>query len=36
VLTLLGCPLGQGFLFSSPVGAAEALAWLTRPQMIAA
>ncbi len=36
VLTLLGCPLGQGFLYSSPVGAAEALAWLARPQVIAA
>jgi EAL domain-containing protein (putative c-di-GMP-specific phosphodiesterase class I) len=36
VLARLGCPLGQGFLYSSPVGANEALAWLDRPQVIAA
>jgi diguanylate cyclase (GGDEF)-like protein len=36
VLAALGCPLGQGFLYSSPVGAAEALTWLTRPQVMAA
>jgi diguanylate cyclase (GGDEF)-like protein len=34
VLAQLGCPLGQGFLYSSPVGPAEALAWLTQPQVL--
>jgi EAL domain-containing protein (putative c-di-GMP-specific phosphodiesterase class I) len=31
VLIQLGCPLGQGYLFSSPVGPNEALTWMTRP-----
>ncbi|MFG1604108.1 EAL domain-containing protein [Actinoplanes sp. NPDC049265] len=30
VLTELGCPLGQGYWFSSPVGPTEALSWMTR------
>ncbi|GLY94913.1 hypothetical protein Acsp02_21680 [Actinoplanes sp. NBRC 103695] len=31
VLIELGCPLGQGYLYSSPVGPNEALTWMTRP-----
>jgi diguanylate cyclase (GGDEF)-like protein/PAS domain S-box-containing protein len=29
LLVRLGCPLGQGFLFSSPLGPTEVLAWMT-------
>ena len=29
VLVQMGCPLGQGYLFSSPMGSTEALAWMT-------
>ncbi|GGL06203.1 putative bifunctional diguanylate cyclase/phosphodiesterase [Mangrovihabitans endophyticus] len=36
MLLRLGCPLGQGFLFSTPVGATEALHWLTGPAAVAA
>ncbi|SFF55752.1 PAS domain S-box-containing protein/diguanylate cyclase (GGDEF) domain-containing protein [Actinoplanes philippinensis] len=35
VLIRLGCPLGQGFLFSSPLGPTEVLAWLRSPQSVA-
>ncbi|GGM99903.1 diguanylate cyclase (GGDEF)-like protein/PAS domain S-box-containing protein [Actinoplanes campanulatus] len=35
VLVRLGCPLGQGFLFSSPLGPTEVLAWLRSTQQIA-
>ena len=31
-LARLGCPLGQGFLYSSPMGSTEALSWLTAPE----
>ncbi|MEV6631151.1 EAL domain-containing protein [Actinoplanes sp. NPDC051470] len=30
VLVELGCPLGQGYLYSSPIGPTEALTWMTR------
>jgi diguanylate cyclase (GGDEF)-like protein/PAS domain S-box-containing protein len=36
VLTGLGCPLGQGYLFSSPVGPTEALALMAQPEPLAA
>jgi EAL domain-containing protein (putative c-di-GMP-specific phosphodiesterase class I) len=36
VLTDLGCPLGQGYLFASPVGPTEALALLAEPEPVAA
>jgi diguanylate cyclase (GGDEF)-like protein/PAS domain S-box-containing protein len=36
VLTELGCPLGQGYLFSSPMTATEALSWLSIPEPVAA
>ncbi|MEV6490057.1 EAL domain-containing protein, partial [Actinoplanes sp. NPDC051633] len=36
VLAELGCPLGQGYLYSSPMTAAEALTWLSVPEPIAA
>lgn len=29
LLIQMGCPLGQGFLFSSPLGPTEVLAWMT-------
>ncbi|GAA2904135.1 hypothetical protein Acy02nite_52170 [Actinoplanes cyaneus] len=29
LLVRMGCPLGQGFLFSSPLGPTEVLAWMT-------
>ncbi|MBO3736021.1 putative bifunctional diguanylate cyclase/phosphodiesterase [Actinoplanes flavus] len=35
VLIRLGCPLGQGYLFSSPLGPTEVLAWLRGTQQIA-
>ncbi|KHD75976.1 putative bifunctional diguanylate cyclase/phosphodiesterase [Actinoplanes utahensis] len=35
VLVRLGCPLGQGYLFSSPLGPTEVLAWLRSAQPIA-
>jgi EAL domain-containing protein (putative c-di-GMP-specific phosphodiesterase class I) len=35
-LAQFGCPLGQGYFFSSPIGATEALAWLADPQPLAA
>ncbi|GGN52783.1 hypothetical protein GCM10010112_00850 [Actinoplanes lobatus] len=35
VLVRLGCPLGQGYLFSSPLGPTEVLAWLRSTQQIA-
>jgi EAL domain-containing protein (putative c-di-GMP-specific phosphodiesterase class I) len=34
-LAELGCPLGQGYLYASPVGPTEALTWLNDPQSIA-
>jgi diguanylate cyclase (GGDEF)-like protein/PAS domain S-box-containing protein len=34
-LAELGCPLGQGYFYSSPVGPTEALTWLNDPQSIA-
>ncbi len=36
LLARLGCPLGQGYLFSRPVSATEALTWMKNPQAIAA
>jgi EAL domain-containing protein (putative c-di-GMP-specific phosphodiesterase class I) len=36
VLAELGCPLGQGYLYSSPMTATEALTWLSVPEPIAA
>jgi diguanylate cyclase (GGDEF)-like protein len=33
-LAELGCPLGQGYLYASPVGPTEALTWLNDPQSI--
>jgi diguanylate cyclase (GGDEF)-like protein/PAS domain S-box-containing protein len=35
LLASLGCPLGQGYLFSSPVGPTEALSLMTDPQPLA-
>ena len=35
-LARLGCPLGQGYFYSSPVGPTEALTWLTSPRALAA
>ncbi|MFI5491296.1 putative bifunctional diguanylate cyclase/phosphodiesterase [Actinoplanes sp. NPDC051859] len=32
ILAQLGCPLGQGYFFSSPLDATEALNWLRAPQ----
>ena len=31
LLARMGCPLGQGYFYSSPVGATEALTWMTAP-----
>ena len=36
LLALLGCPYGQGFFYSSPVDATEALTWMNKSQPIAA
>ncbi|MEV8506397.1 EAL domain-containing protein [Actinoplanes sp. NPDC051475] len=36
ILAQLGCPLGQGYYYSSPLDATEALSWLRNPQPIAA
>jgi EAL domain-containing protein (putative c-di-GMP-specific phosphodiesterase class I) len=35
-LARLGCPLGQGYLYSSPMGSTEALTWMTSSQPMAA
>jgi EAL domain-containing protein (putative c-di-GMP-specific phosphodiesterase class I) len=35
MLARLGCPLGQGYLFSSPVDATEALTWLNNASSVA-
>jgi EAL domain-containing protein (putative c-di-GMP-specific phosphodiesterase class I) len=36
LLARLGCPLGQGFLFSSPVDGTEAIGQMTNRQPLAA
>ena len=36
VLAGLGCPLGQGYLYSTPVDATEALTWMSQPEPLAA
>jgi EAL domain-containing protein (putative c-di-GMP-specific phosphodiesterase class I) len=36
MLARLGCPLGQGYLYSSPMGSTEALTWMLEPQEVAA
>ncbi|MGA5305834.1 putative bifunctional diguanylate cyclase/phosphodiesterase [Nucisporomicrobium flavum] len=36
MLAQLGCPLGQGYYYSSPLDPTEALTWLRNPQPIAA
>jgi EAL domain-containing protein (putative c-di-GMP-specific phosphodiesterase class I) len=36
VLERVGCPLGQGYLYSSPVDATEALTWMSEPATLAA
>jgi diguanylate cyclase (GGDEF)-like protein/PAS domain S-box-containing protein len=36
LLARLGCPLGQGYLFSRPVSATEALVWMTDSATVAA
>jgi diguanylate cyclase (GGDEF)-like protein/PAS domain S-box-containing protein len=36
MLARLGCPLGQGYLYSSPMGSTEALTWMAEPQKVAA
>ncbi|WP_328461107.1 EAL domain-containing protein [Actinoplanes sp. NBC_00393] len=35
LLVRMGCPLGQGYLFSSPLGPTEVLAWMRGPQPLA-
>ncbi|GAA3343322.1 hypothetical protein GCM10020358_41980 [Amorphoplanes nipponensis] len=35
ILAQLGCPLGQGYYYSAPLDATEALAWLRDPQPLA-
>ncbi|GLY04650.1 MULTISPECIES: EAL domain-containing protein [Actinoplanes] len=35
VLRHMGCPLGQGYLFSSPLGPTEVLAWLRNAEPLA-
>ncbi|MEU4420420.1 EAL domain-containing protein [Actinoplanes sp. NPDC024001] len=35
LLVRMGCPLGQGYLFSSPLGPTEVLAWMRNAQPIA-
>ncbi|MEU4688055.1 EAL domain-containing protein [Actinoplanes sp. NPDC023714] len=35
LLVRMGCPLGQGFLFSSPLGPTEVLAWMRSGQSVA-
>jgi EAL domain-containing protein (putative c-di-GMP-specific phosphodiesterase class I) len=36
MLARLGCPLGQGYLFSPAMGASDALTWMATPQSLAA
>jgi diguanylate cyclase (GGDEF)-like protein/PAS domain S-box-containing protein len=36
MLARLGCPLGQGYLYSSPMGSTEALTWMATPATVAA
>jgi diguanylate cyclase (GGDEF)-like protein/PAS domain S-box-containing protein len=36
MLARLGCPLGQGYLYSSPMGSTEALTWMASPAAVAA
>jgi diguanylate cyclase (GGDEF)-like protein/PAS domain S-box-containing protein len=36
MLARLGCPLGQGYLYSSPMGSTEALTWMATPSAVAA
>jgi EAL domain-containing protein (putative c-di-GMP-specific phosphodiesterase class I) len=35
LLAELGCPYGQGYLFSSPIDATDALTWMTGPDALA-
>ena len=35
LLAELGCPFGQGYLYSSPVGATDALTWMTDSDALA-
>jgi EAL domain-containing protein (putative c-di-GMP-specific phosphodiesterase class I) len=35
ILAQLGCPLGQGYYYSAPLDATEALAWLRNPLPLA-
>jgi EAL domain-containing protein (putative c-di-GMP-specific phosphodiesterase class I) len=36
MLAGLGCPLGQGYHFSSPMGGTEVLSWLAGTRPVAA
>jgi diguanylate cyclase (GGDEF)-like protein/PAS domain S-box-containing protein len=36
LLERMGCPLGQGYFYSSPIGATEALTWMTDSRPLAA